>query len=308
MQLVIAPEHTEKRLDKFLKEQFPELSRSYLQKAIKAGEVWVNGKMVSPHYFLKPGDQIEIKIEKPSEILVKANPEVKFEVITENKNFLVINKPAGLVVHQAEGHKEANTLVNGLLAFYPEIAKIGENPLRPGIVQRLDKDASGVMVIARTQEMFEHLKKEFKLRRVKKEYLVWVYGKIQPPSGLIEFALSRKGIKVIAKPKGEEGKKAITEYQTITNQNHFSLLKVVPQTGRTHQIRVHLFALGYPIVGDRFYQPKHSSLLSLAKKIKITRLMLHAHKLGFSDLENHWQEFEAKIPEDFKITFLKNSI
>jgi hypothetical protein len=149
---------------------------------------------------------------------------------------------------------------------------------------------------------------EFKLRRVKKEYLVWVYGKIQPPSGLIEFALSRKGIKVIAKPKSEEGKKAITEYQAITNQNHFSLLKVIPQTGRTHQIRVHLFALGYPIVGDRLYQPKHSSLLSLAKKIKITRLMLHAHKLGFSDLENHWQEFEAKIPEDFKITFLKNSI
>ncbi|MDP3245315.1 MAG: RluA family pseudouridine synthase [bacterium] len=340
-----------KRLDKFLKEQHPDFSRAFLQKAIQAGQVLVNGKKTAVHFFLKIGDEVEIKIQTPKEIEIKANPAVeilpkcptslrqaqgilpersgaesKACLIHEEPNFLVINKPAGLVVHQAEGHKEPDTLVNGLLARYPEIAKVGDDLLRPGIVHRLDKEASGVMVVARTQTMFDHLKSQFKLRQTKKEYLALVYGQVSPPQGTIEFALEKKGAKMVARAKGGGGKEAMTEYEVIAPSpqsppikgveektvfsplvgrgGNLTLLRLITHTGRTHQIRVHLFALGHPIVGDKLYSlsgaERSRRALRQAQGIISGRLMLHAQKLGFYDLAEKWREFEAPTPQEFK--------
>lgn len=297
MVIVVKQEHVGWRLDKLLKEHYPDYSRSFVQKAIENGQVSVNGKKVAVHHFLKEGDKVEVNIEGPKELIVEANPAVKLDVITETGDFIVINKPSGLVVHQGEGHKEADTLVNGLLAHYPEIGKVGDDPLRPGIVHRLDADASGMMVVARTQDMFDHLKKQFKTHQVEKEYLALVHGQVSPSDGVIEFALEKKGTKMVARPKGGEGKEAVTEYEKIPLGPPFrkgevrdvSLLKIRIHTGRTHQIRVHLFALGHPIVGDKLY----------GKTSETSRLMLHARKIGFRDLEDKWREFEVSTPKEF---------
>lgn len=304
MRVIIVKEYTDWRLDKFLKEHYPQYSRSYIQKAIEAGQVLVNNKKIAVHHFLKIGDEVEVKIELPAELLVVPNQEIRIEVVAEEKDFLVINKPAGLVVHQGEGHKEADTLANGLLARYSEIGKVGDDPLRPGIVHRLDADASGVMVVARTQDMFDHLKKQFKTHQTEKEYLALVHGQVSPSEGVIEFALEKKGTKMVARPKGGEGKKAVTEYETVANpeleevKGKATLLKIRIHTGRTHQIRVHLFALGYPIVGDRLYGGEAKS-----QKLEASRLMLHARKIGFRDLEGKWREFETKVPKEFNFEF-----
>ena len=245
-------------------------------------------------------------------------------IIHEEPDFIVINKPAGLVVHQAEGHKAPDTLVNGLLARYPEIARVGDDLIRPGIMHRLDGDVSGVMVIARTQDMFDHLKKQFKVHEVEKEYVAAVEGVGQPPQGTIEFAIARKGAKMVARPKGEEGRKAVTEYETIpwsslrglrlgsedaaisrgaeiatprlrvgARDDKVSLLRIITHTGRTHQIRVHLKAKGWPIVGDRLYGSKLSKVSKLSEA---SRLMLHARKLVFKDLTGKKREFIIEPP------------
>jgi len=332
MQFIITSEYSKMRLDLFLKEHFPELSRTHLQKLVKDGQVTVNEEKVTPHYFLKEGDEVEAVIEPVQDLRVVENPEVTIIkcdeeaptppnlpsgrggkivspplgggvrrgqvcIIHEEPDFIVVNKPAGLVVHQGEGHKEPDTLANGLLARYPEIGKVGDDPVRPGIMHRLDADVSGVMVIARTQDMFDHLKKQFKTHEVEKEYVAVVEGKVSPPSGTIEFAIARKGARMVARPKHEEGKKAVTEYEMLSSDGKSSVLRIKIHTGRTHQIRVHLKAKGWPIVGDRLYNVKFK--MKNVKLVEPGRLMLHASKLRFKDLKGVGREFEAKIPIEF---------
>lgn len=294
MQFTITSEHAKERLDKFLKEHFPEISRAHLQKLIAAGNVRVNGKEVAVHHFLKTGDEVEATVEAPEELRVAANPEVQFGVIHEEPDFIVINKPAGLVVHQGEGHKAPDTLANGLLAKYPEIAKVGDDPVRPGIVHRLDAGVSGVMVVARTQDMFDHLKKQFKMHEVKKEYVAVVKGKVSPPEGVIEFPVARRGVRMAARPKGAEGRIAVTEYETlgIFKYLNMTMLRIVTRTGRTHQIRVHLKAIGHPIVGDKLYS-------KISKTSETSRLMLHARWIAFKDLTGERREFICEPSEKF---------
>lgn len=225
---------------------------------------------------------------------LKIDASIPVRVIAEDKNFLVIDKPAGLLVHPIPKHCEG-TLVNALLARAPEIAKVGENPLRPGIVHRLDKDVSGAMVVAKTQEMFIHLKKQFAGRLIKKEYLAWVYGAPSKPTGEITFSLgkTKKGL-MAARPRGGEGKEALTQYEVIkTIDKRFALLKLRILTGRTHQIRAHLKAIGHPVVGDPLYTIKR------IKKTAAPQLMLHAATLGFTDLNGQWREFNSPPPKEF---------
>jgi len=295
MRFTITSEHTKMRLDKFLKEHFPDLSRAHLQKLIEAGQVTANGKRVAVHHFLKEGDEVEATIEAPTELRVIPNSEVKFDVVHKEDSFIIVNKPAGLVVHQSEAHKEPDTLANGLLAYFPEIAKVGDDPIRPGIVHRLDADVSGTMVVARTHDMFDHLKSQFKKHEVEKEYVALTHGKISPPSGTIEFTVARKGAKMIARPKQEGDKKSITEYETIETFKNLNMakLRINTRTGRTHQIRVHLFAKGNPIVGDKLYQGVR------IQGLETSRLMLHARKIAFKDLDDKWREFIVKPPPEF---------
>ncbi|MEK7607174.1 MAG: RluA family pseudouridine synthase [Patescibacteria group bacterium] len=299
MHFTITSEHSKYRLDKFLKEHFPEPSRAYIQKLIAQGNVTVNGKHVSAHHFLKTGDAVEAEIEPPAEIATTANPSVVFGVLAETPDYLVIEKPAGIIVHQNTFHRAPDALVNGLIARFPEIQKIGDDPLRPGIVHRLDAGVSGVMVIARNQEAFESLKKQFQTHTMKKGYVALVHGRVVPDHGVIEFSLARKGARMVARPKGGEGKSAVTEYETLQNfREAATLLKISTKTGRTHQIRVHLFAKGNPIIGDPLYEAK---LTPEGKKIKNPgRVLLHACELGFTDIKGKWQEFESPLPNDFQ--------
>lgn len=296
------------RIDVFLKKTLPNFSRAAWQKLIKNGEIKVNNKNVEKKYFLKKGDKIKI-IQK--DLLAKGLDlnhqfKIKLEVLFENSDFLIINKPAGLTTHPVKSWQE-KTLANLILFYYPLIKNIGENSLRPGIVHRLDKEVSGLLIVAKTQEAIEYFKGEFQNHRIKKEYLALVHG--QPPvdKGIINFPLikSKSGKTVLAqKIDLEKIKEAWTEYETIRHfaPAGFTLLKVKPLSGRTHQIRVHLKSIGCPIVGDRIYSTKQFNNLAVKQ---LNRIFLHAHKLSFVDLNGQKREFTIDLPEELK-NFLKN--
>ncbi len=292
MQNITFKQNQPERLDKFLANKLPTKSRSVWQKLIKQKLVLVNNKPVSPHHSLKNGDVIIIKEPPPL-----PTPEKKWQIpiIAQTNDFLVVDKPAGLVVHPAGGVKE-KTLIEILVQKFPEIKTVGENENRPGLVHRLDKDVSGLLVIAKNNQMFFHLKKQFQERQVKKIYLGLLYGLIKPEQGEIDFKIdrSKKG-KMVARPKGQSGKEALTTYQVIKYFHNFSYVKITLKTGRTHQIRVHFKAKGHPLVGDKLYRPRR-----LKTNLKIDRLFLHAHQLGFYDLEGEWQKFSSPLPSELK--------
>ena len=234
---------------------------------------------------------------------------LKYQTIFENNKFLIINKPAGLLVHGANHIKEP-TLADQLLKKYPELAKVGEDPCRPGIMHRLDKQVSGLMAVAKTQIAFNHLKKQFQDRTITKIYTALVYGKIERDEDEINFPIQRssKGHKMAALPlttKGQatqEGRQAITEFEVIKRFINYTLLKVKIKTGRTHQIRVHLSAYGHPVVGDDLYGTRKTKEKN--KKLNLGRIFLVANKLSFIDLNGKQKTFKIDLPEELK-NFLK---
>ncbi|MBI5401451.1 RluA family pseudouridine synthase [Candidatus Wolfebacteria bacterium] len=236
------------------------------------------------------------------------------KIIYEDKNFIALNKPAGLIVHQVSGAKQQeNSLVDFLIKKYPEIKNVGDDPkMRPGVVHRLDKDTSGVILIARNQRYFEYLKNLFQTSGIKKNYLALVWGKINPPAGgakgIIEKPISLKpGTTKRTVHGGKMTKEAITEYKAVKtyefineqgNVKYFSLVRVSPKTGRTHQIRIHLASIGHPIVGDSLYGAKENPF-------GLKRQFLHAESLEFTTEESKRMKIEAELPEDLK-SVLKN--
>jgi 23S rRNA pseudouridine1911/1915/1917 synthase len=217
----------------------------------------------------------------------------KLKIIFENSDFLVLEKPAGLLVHQTK-HQKENTLVNFLLDKYPEIRSVGQKD-RPGIVHRLDQDVSGLMVIAKNQKAYEHLIKQFQENKVKKKYLALAHGKPPEERGIIEAPLGRtksgKLVVVRSHKKVKFEKPALTRYRILRKFKKHTLLEIEPLTGRTHQIRLHLKSLGCPIVGDKQYGKT---------KDDFKRIFLYAYYLGFYDLNNQWREFEINLEEELK--------
>lgn len=307
MRFKVTADNKDERLDKFLVKKFPHLSRAQLQKAITQGKILVNGQKPSKHRFLKKNDNIDInfdvqELEKKAPRAPLANPQIKLDIIFEDDNYLIVNKPANQIVHPAEHYSNNDTLAHGLLAHYPGLASVGEDKTRPGIVHRLDKEVSGVIAVPKTQEAFLHLKKQFQERKIYKEYIALVYGKMPQYHDFIKFNIERSktsGHKMAAKPDSS-GKEAVTEYEVIKEYNNYSLLKVIIHTGRTHQIRVHLNALSHPIVGDELYRPK-----SLKSKVKLSRIFLHAYILKFKNLAHEEVAFKADLPLELK-RFLDN--
>ncbi|MFA4833962.1 MAG: RluA family pseudouridine synthase [Patescibacteria group bacterium] len=303
------------RLDKFLTEELPNSSRSQIQKLIKQGGVTANGKIVSSHFSLRRGD--EIKISQPDSGLAKNSVPEKTskksdssfpEIIAETDEYLVINKPAGLVMHGASSFKE-ESLAEILVKKYPGIKKIGEDPERPGIVHRLDKEASGLVVIAKTQDAFDNLKSQFQKRTMEKKYTALVYGQISKDEDEILFPLRRSsdGSKMAAIPITDRAKKnidklgvrrAITEFKVIKKFINYTLLKVKIKTGRTHQIRVHMLSYGHPIVGDDLYSTKRTREQN--KKLNLGRIFLVADKLSFFDLSGEKQTFTVELPGELE--------
>jgi len=289
------------RLDKFLSQELEELSRVFIQKLIKNKKVCVNNKLVKPSHKLKTDDQIKVEYKKEQGKL-KPNPKIKLDIIYENKDVIVINKPAGLIVHPVN-FQITDTLVNGLLSYYPKIRNVGENKLRPGIVHRLDKDTSGVLIIAKNNKAFRYIKSQFKNRKVQKTYTALVHGKVTPKIGQIEKPISRNKFNPLkmtvlkAQISNSSLKYALTKYKVLRYINNYSLLEVYPKTGRMHQIRVHLSSIGHPIVGDKKYSSK---LKVQSSKLKINRQFLHAKKLDVKLPDGTHAEFETKLPGDLQ--------
>ncbi|MBA7471806.1 Ribosomal large subunit pseudouridine synthase D [subsurface metagenome] len=277
------------RLDKYVGEKCPELSRTHAQRLITDGYITVNDRVVKPSLKLGIGDRLRVVIPPtiPGSLLPEAIP---LNVIYEDDDLLVVDKPAGLTVHPAPGHPN-HTLVNAILSHFPDLAGVDES-LRPGVVHRLDKDTSGVMVVAKNRATQLNLADQFKTHSVFKAYLVVVKGHLTPENGVIEAPMgrdprNRKRMAVVA-----EGKEARTEYRVIKYLDSYTLLEITPETGRTHQIRVHLSAIGFPVIGDKVYGVKSSYL---------SRQFIHACRLGFKlPATGEYVEFTAELPQDLE--------
>lgn len=296
-----------KRLDKVLALTIQGYSRNTLQKAIEAGEVLVNGKKAEKDYILKIGDIIKgslVGVEEPS---VYPDTSVPFSVVFDSSDFAVIDKPAGVVVHPSYTHKKG-TLVNGLLALWPEIKNVGEHSFRPGIVHRLDKETSGLMVIAKTNEMFNWLKKQFKEYTIEKRYTTLVFGKMIKSEGEINASIVRDKMKQVVvshENKGflgndDKSRKARTGFKILHKYKHFTLVEALPKTGRMHQIRVHFKHIGHPVVGDKKYTPK-----KLLDSFPLERQFLHATQLSFFLPDGKKVSYTSKLPHELEKALLQ---
>jgi 23S rRNA pseudouridine1911/1915/1917 synthase len=276
------------RLDKYLTQVLPQFSRAYSQKLIEQGHVLINGQIAKASERLNKADRITIKLP-PLPSLPLAEP-MPLTIVYEDEDILVIDKPAGLTVHPAPGHPN-HTLVNAILAHCPGLT-INNEPMRPGIVHRLDKDTSGLIVIAKNDFAREYLTAQFKSRTVTKRYLVLVKGRLSPEQGIIEAPIGRDPHRRQRMAIVEAGKEATTQYQVRKYLDTYTLVEVTPLTGRTHQIRIHLSAIGCPVVGDPIYGIKSAHL---------NRQFIHAYRLGFRlPSTKQYQEFTSPLPMDLE--------
>lgn len=284
------------RLDTFLTRQLPEFSRTHIQKAIKSGGIKINNGNSKSSQMLKLGDKISVHLPPKKEFILAPNPKVKLNIIFEDKNIIVIDKPAGLLMHPSIW-QEKDTLASGLLAHYPPIKNVGDPStssgqanLRPGLVHRLDKETSGIIIVAKNQKAFFHLKNAFQNRQVKKEYIALVNGEIKK-SGVIDKPIGRASfVPTKQSTRAKKTKEALTAYSVIKNYKNFTLLNAQPKTGRMHQIRVHLASIGHPVAGDTKYG---------RKKIKnLPRHFLHAVSLTIALPSDKQKTFSAPLPPD----------
>jgi 23S rRNA pseudouridine1911/1915/1917 synthase len=276
------------RLDRYLVQVLPQFSRAYLQELIGQGHVLVNGQKTRASQRLNKTDRVTVELP-PLPAYPLAEP-IPLAVIYEDNDVLVIDKPAGLTVHPAPGHP-SHTLVNAVLAHCPGPA-MGSELMRPGIVHRLDKDTSGLMVVVKNDFAREYLVAQFKARAVTKGYLVLVKGRLSPEQGIIEAPIGRDPRRRRRMAIVEAGKEASTKYQVRKYLDDYTLVEVSPVTGRTHQIRVHLSAIGCPVVGDPIYGTKSAHL---------NRQFVHAYRLGFRlPSTGEYQEFASPLPMDLE--------
>ena len=281
------------RIDHYLAQEFPQLSRSLIKKLIQQGQILVANQPVKPSAAVQPDDIITLHL--PSLDADTLQPEsIPLNIIFEDDDLIVLNKPAGLVVHPGHGHA-SGTLVNALLSRYPDLAALAQSGTdaeqRPGIVHRLDRDTSGLIVVARTPQALRHLQRQFKTRTVDKIYLALVFGRPEAPEGIIDVPLGRDPHQRQKFAPRSDGKPARTRYRLIETFENYSLLEIGLETGRTHQIRVHLAWLKCPVVGDMIYGRKKNPL-------GLQRHFLHAWRLRFQHPRTEeFLEFEAPLDE-----------
>jgi 23S rRNA pseudouridine1911/1915/1917 synthase len=295
---IVTQKHTGKRLDIFIAHYEPHISRNRIQTMIKDGHALVDGRIVKPGYKVKPGEQVTLELPERQVREVLPEP-IPLSVIYEDPHIIVLNKPPGLVVHPAPGNY-TGTLVNALLHHYGSLPSSGAGPEetereRAGIVHRLDKDTSGVMVVARTREALSALSGQFKNRVVRKRYLALVAGVIKKGSGSVELGLGRH-VKERKKMSvhTHSAREAVTMYVVKERYRDATLVEVEIKTGRTHQIRVHMAHIGHPVLGDRVYGGSRAAKLA-------ERQMLHAESLSLLHPETgHPMTFTTPPPEDMR--------
>lgn len=307
-QITVPQGKVRERLDLYLAHHIENATRSKIQQAVKEGFITVNASRVKPSYKISPGDIIHIEIPKPPppDVIPENIP---LDILFEDDNLLVVNKPAGMVTHPAYGHY-TGTLVNAILFHCNNRLSTLNDATRPGIVHRLDKDTSGLMVIAKDDISHAHLAKQFSKRTIEREYWAIVWGIFEKgkKSGIIDIALgrSKSDRKKIAVSEG--GKSATTEYEVLKEFKYLSLVRLKLRTGRTHQIRVHLHHVGHPVFGDPTYGGRRIAWGGIDKKKKeevhsllkiMTRQALHAKTIGFiHPVTKEMMRFDSDLPGD----------
>lgn len=324
----IENENDKKRADKFLSEKITEFSRNEISDWIKNEKVLVNQKKIKPSFILNLNDEIELNfLEKITEL--QPNSKIKLDLVFENEDFWIVNKESGLQVHPSYTEKNG-TLINAILNLKPELKNVGENWERLGIVHRLDKDTSGLMIVAKNNETFFELKKMFQEKKVQKTYLALIWGKMEKEKGLIDLPIakttSHQKQKIAQGKFSGQAHEAQTEYQVLQNftfslpekfksknientgnlfneeknKVNLSLLEVKPKTGRTHQIRIHLSHLNHPLIQDeKYYKKTHQQLnFNLNLNLKHLTFYLHSSKIEF-ELKNQKFSFSTPLPNYF---------
>ena len=302
----IGPEHAGIRLDAYLASQIKGWSRARLQRLIESEDVLVNGRAVKPSYKLREQDEIEVELTTPA--TDRFEPEnIPIEIVYEDETLVVVNKPAGLVVHPAAG-TPSGTLANALAYHFQQLPG-GGTSVRPGIVHRLDRDTSGLLVVAKTEAALENLSDQFRDRTVFKSYVALVHGRVVPDSGRIDQPLARDPSNRTRMGVVRGGRNALTLYRVRRSFQRFTLLDVELKTGRTHQIRVHLAWLKHPVVGDETYGAGRDNTIQDARlraRIRnLNRHFLHAEKLAFSHPETgQLMKFESPLPAELSEVLL----
>lgn len=287
---IVSEEEANERIDKIISKLENEWSRNQVQQWIKDGHITVNGKTVKTNYKGAAGDEIEITIHEPEEIDVDPE-EMDLDIYYEDSYVLVVNKPRGMVVHPSPGHT-TGTLVNGLLAHCKDLSGIN-GMLRPGIVHRIDKDTSGLLMVAKNDVAHESLAKQLMEKSVTRKYYAIVHGNIPHDYGTIDAPIGRDPKDRQSMAVVDNGKEAVTHFRVLERFNKYTFIECQLETGRTHQIRVHMKYIGYPLVGDPKYGPR--------KTINFGGQVLHAGVLGFKHpITGEYLHFEAPLPDDFK--------
>ena len=290
-------ENENKRIDAYLSEKLADTSRVAIQRLINNGKVLVNGKIIKPSYKVQVGDKIEVEEVVPVEVSLKAQ-DIPLDIIYEDKDIIAVNKPKGMVVHPANGNPDG-TLVNAIMAICKDsLSGIG-GEIRPGIVHRLDKDTSGIIIVAKNDKAHINLSEQIKDHKVKKTYIALVRGFVKENEATINMPIGRseKDRKKMAVTR--KGKEAVTHFKVLERYDKYTLLQVNIETGRTHQIRVHLSQIGYPIIGDEVYSNGKNEW-------NVKGQCLHAKSLEFTHpTTGKIMYLEAKLPEYFE-NILKN--
>lgn len=291
----------DQRVDKFLSERLTGKSRSYIQGLIQEGNVKVGNKAVKSNYKIKTKDIISVNVPEPIELEVKAE-KIELDVLYEDEDLIVINKPQGMVVHPAAGNY-SGTLVNALLNHCKDLSGIN-GVIRPGIVHRIDKDTSGVLVIAKNDNSHHRLAEQLKDHSMKRVYIALVEGVLKSNEGIVDAPLARHPVERIKIAVVSGGRRAVTHYRVIDRFSANTLIECRLETGRTHQIRVHMAHIGHPLVGDPVYGYKK-------QKIKAEGQLLHAKVLGFiHPTTGQYMEFQSELPQYFDkvLTFLRKEL
>jgi 23S rRNA pseudouridine1911/1915/1917 synthase len=290
MEFIIREEHKDLRIDVYLSNNFEDKSRSYIQNLIEEGKITVNGNLKKSNYKLRIDDKVQVEVPDPVALNVKPQ-EIPLDILYEDKDVVVVNKPQGMVVHPAAGVYEG-TLVNALLNHCKDLSGIN-GVTRPGIVHRIDKDTSGVLVVAKNDHSHNKLAEQLKDHSMTRTYVALTEGVFKQDNGTVEAPLARHPQERIKIAVVKDGRNAVTHYKVLERYKSNSLIECSLETGRTHQIRVHMAHIGHPLVGDPVYGFKK-------QRFKLEGQMLHAKVLGFiHPTKEVYMEFEAEIPEHF---------
>lgn len=303
----VPPDALSQRLDRYLTTIVPDSSRAQIQKWIGRGLVRIAGKLVKASHRIRPGEKVSVEIPPPALLELKPEP-IPLEIVYEDKHLLVVDKPSGLVVHPAPGHA-SGTLVNALLARGGSLSSMAGS-FKPGIVHRLDKETSGLLLVAKDDPTHRQLSRQFADRKVEKVYLAIVQGAVERDEGTIDAPIGRHPIhrqQMVVRPdarrqaclphRGPRSRQAQTRYRVLERFKGATLLELFPKTGRTHQLRVHLKYLGHPVLGDARYGVRG----------RFPRMALHAHRLGFTHPQRRrWMEFISPFPKDLRKFLLDN--